>query len=396
MAKVLDRISLLAQSNRQAYTPLAGPRAFRLLELHPGEFDDPIEVTLTSYHDYATAPVYHAVSYCWGDVTDIVTDKCRCDGRDYKLTRSLHGALRRIRSPTEDIRLWADAICIDQSNDRERAQQVALMKDIFSRAGRVYVWLGEGDDHTEETVRTLREVAEKCYAQFCDLRDRQVGGQSMDAWLSKTLYRPENQQKFGAEKEDWDHWPKLIHLYSQSWFRRVWVIQEVQRCDDIEVLWGRDRISWDVVAFVARWVAHSHTDGQLPHYPTNAEEANMWRAAQNAHAVFLIQRQLTTCVDVPFLSVLRWSACFDASDKRDKIFAMLGYPAVSEDLDKSKMEGSKYKVSHAIDAGASLDRRSLSLTSIDLRHQQSRSQFELTTTNRTTRSCLRSLYTRYM
>lgn len=348
MTKVLDRISLLAQSNKSIYERLTGPRAFRLLELEPGQFDDSIKVTLTAFDDLATAPDYHAVSYCWGDVTDIVSDKCFCNGLAYKLTRSLHGALRRVRSTNGVVRLWADAICIDQSNDQERAQQVALMKVIFSRAERVYVWLGEGNSHTSETVKTLREVAEKSYAEYCKHKGRSASAALMDVWLATTMYIPEDRSRANADKSDWQYWPKLLPMYSQPWFRRVWVIQEVQRCDDIEVLWGQERVSWEIVAFVAKWVAHSHTDGSLPHYATNAEEANMWRAAQNAHAVFLIQRQLRTCVDVPFLSVLRWSACFDASDPRDKIFAMLGYPAISEDRNRANKKTSRNAVSHML------------------------------------------------
>jgi hypothetical protein len=40
--------------------------------------------------------------------------------------------------------LWADQICIDQSNLDERSQQVLLMKKIYENALTVFVYLGEG------------------------------------------------------------------------------------------------------------------------------------------------------------------------------------------------------------------------------------------------------------
>jgi hypothetical protein len=38
--------------------------------------------------------------------------------------------------------LWIDAICIDQSNLKERNRQVAQMRDVYTNAESVIVWLG--------------------------------------------------------------------------------------------------------------------------------------------------------------------------------------------------------------------------------------------------------------
>jgi hypothetical protein len=39
--------------------------------------------------------------------------------------------------------LWADAVCIDQSNVHERTEQVAMMGAIYSGASCTLVWLSE-------------------------------------------------------------------------------------------------------------------------------------------------------------------------------------------------------------------------------------------------------------
>jgi hypothetical protein len=41
------------------------------------------------------------------------------------------------------VRLWIDAICINQADLDERKQQVQLMRDVYSGASRVVVWLRE-------------------------------------------------------------------------------------------------------------------------------------------------------------------------------------------------------------------------------------------------------------
>lgn len=40
---------------------------------------------------------------------------------------------------------WTDAICIDQSNVQEHKHQVQMMRQIYSRAESVIVWLGAAD-----------------------------------------------------------------------------------------------------------------------------------------------------------------------------------------------------------------------------------------------------------
>lgn len=38
--------------------------------------------------------------------------------------------------------IWIDAICIDQTDENEKAMQIPLMSEIYKRAYQVNVWLG--------------------------------------------------------------------------------------------------------------------------------------------------------------------------------------------------------------------------------------------------------------
>jgi hypothetical protein len=59
------------------------------------------------------------------------------------MTKNLYSALLRLRHSETDRTLWVDALCINQSDLDEKGQQVSLMREIFKRAGKVTMWLGE-------------------------------------------------------------------------------------------------------------------------------------------------------------------------------------------------------------------------------------------------------------
>ncbi|KAK6218473.1 Ankyrin and HET domain-containing protein [Colletotrichum tabaci] len=74
-----------------------------------------------------------------------------------KVTRSLATALRYLRSQDQGVILWADSICIDQSNAAEKNVQVALMGDIYRTAECVRIWLGEDDQDTAQAMQLVND-----------------------------------------------------------------------------------------------------------------------------------------------------------------------------------------------------------------------------------------------
>jgi Heterokaryon incompatibility protein (HET) len=70
------------------------------------------------------------------------------NGEAVLIRKSLSNALSRVfnhlESKSREPRyVWADAICIDQSNDVEKAAQVAIMCEIYQKSHQVIVYLGE-------------------------------------------------------------------------------------------------------------------------------------------------------------------------------------------------------------------------------------------------------------
>ncbi|KAF2147007.1 uncharacterized protein K452DRAFT_218122, partial [Aplosporella prunicola CBS 121167] len=127
------------------YEPLPGTdqKHIRLLQLLPGCEEDPVRCSIQAEH-IDNVPRYEAVSYVWGDRSD--TAEVLCHGMPLSVPANLVDALQRFRKKTDPRMLWADAICIDQKNIKERGEQVPLMGKIFEGAKRVLVWLGRGED----------------------------------------------------------------------------------------------------------------------------------------------------------------------------------------------------------------------------------------------------------
>ncbi|KAL9036760.1 MAG: hypothetical protein Q9180_004109 [Flavoplaca navasiana] len=88
---------------------------------------------------------YTALSYVWGDATD--RQDILLDGHRFSVARSLYNALSHLRDALEvekrELHIWADAICINQDDQEERAREVKKMGLIYSQCFSDTAWLGD-------------------------------------------------------------------------------------------------------------------------------------------------------------------------------------------------------------------------------------------------------------
>ena len=67
--------------------------------------------------------------------------------------------------------VWADGICINQGDVHEKEAQVQLMGDIYSKAEKTIVWLGEEADGSNAVPGLLEHVAANYRQQKPDSRE---------------------------------------------------------------------------------------------------------------------------------------------------------------------------------------------------------------------------------
>ena len=69
--------------------------------------------------------------------------------------------------------MWIDALCINQDDLDERADQVCFMADIYETAWRVVIWLGEDKGHATIGKKLLERAG---YYARVELMERMVTG----------------------------------------------------------------------------------------------------------------------------------------------------------------------------------------------------------------------------
>ena len=77
------------------------------------------------------------------------------------VTGNLFRALSRFRRSAQSLLLWVDAICINQKDNIEKLHQIDLMRDVYSSADQVVMWLGEpdtGDTAPAQKIQTSHEM----------------------------------------------------------------------------------------------------------------------------------------------------------------------------------------------------------------------------------------------
>lgn len=136
------------------------PKQFsiRLIKLHPARTSD-ADIVIELFKNDTERPLYDAVSWCWGKGGRIRPVRARCDGGDYclRISENLESALRHLRLTDKFRTLWVDAICIDQVNSVEKNKQVPMMSEIYGKAQRVCVWLGDGDGNSARAIKFIKK-----------------------------------------------------------------------------------------------------------------------------------------------------------------------------------------------------------------------------------------------
>lgn len=213
----------LNQAVDHVYAPLSQPTEIRIAIIEPAmKQDAPLRFSFRQACLDDLEGRYEAVSYVWGEPILSFPVYHVEDGSQLPVTQNLDRALRRLRHRLDPRWLWADAICIDQRNDGEKAIQIPLMIDIFRGAKKVLAWLHQGDESLERGMRFLDYLSRRLRKSIADTEDEPTEkGDDMARKLEEVA--------------------KFLDL---PYFRRIWVIQEVVFSLDVTLICGKAELSW--------------------------------------------------------------------------------------------------------------------------------------------------------
>lgn len=248
-------------------------------------------------------PPYEAMSYTWGRKEK--TRTIYINNKPFRTTENVYNLLYD-RSPIWSTRtIWLDYVCINQDDDDEKSVQTQMMRDIYKLASRVTVWLGDALD-SRAALNMLTEMAK---------------------WLHKRQYELYTAYTREQGTKRWLAFNKLI---SHAYFSRVWMIQEVAVNKTLFVVYGTELLPWDLLAAVmTRLHSSIVVISTMDDYMASNDLTPIMKAIKGAELLWTVRQFIQDPTEarkvkgqIRELVTASWD--FEATDPRDKIFALVG------------------------------------------------------------------------
>ncbi len=261
------------------YSPLSVAEAeIRLLKLEPevSSLEDDIVCELN--HESLTGPPpYVALSYNWGNPT--VTKNITVSGKTVSITCNLDLALRHLRRAGH-LLVWADAVCINQSDLDERSIQVQRMLAVYGRAEKVIAWLGTHENQSEDVLSFLIQYQRRGH----------LNGIADVPWGSIDLF------------------------FQRPYWERAWIVQELSVADQLQVMCGPKLCDFKALERFSRELAANSMAGN-----TIVRSANF----QHFRQLCQIRGSVQKFEPIAMMELLSRTRGVKATDIRDKIFALI-------------------------------------------------------------------------
>jgi Heterokaryon incompatibility protein (HET) len=327
-------------------------REIRLLKIENGEGDSSNEGEINCKLTYHTLDelarnhlneegvLYIALSYAWGDFD--ISHTIKCDGQDLAVSKTLYSAIICLskKVPIDDpkrkipeVSVWIDAICINQSDVVEKANQVRMMKTIYGQAVAVLGWLGEEEEADRRSLEFMRKIVRTLEIQDkyqdhteATVADDEVELQPASGSSPAVVADPEYSAIFADSRlpldlpdADSSEWDDFLHLIEKPWFSRVWIIQEFVAAKYFEFLCGGTLIEAKQVFEPINMLLRSQTFcAQITTFRSTK------RRLTNSHKLRVLKQKMKTKTHQSLLAILAETVNFEAKDPRDKVFAVLG------------------------------------------------------------------------
>ncbi|KAK5126974.1 hypothetical protein LTR85_008332 [Meristemomyces frigidus] len=295
----------------QPYRALdSAKRQIRLIKLLPpeGQADAVSLKCLIKTQSLDSTSKYDAISYSWGSAED--PRVINVGGQQIPITKNLHAALTTLQQTNAAKGwLWIDAISINQEDIQERNAQVPLMKDIFSRAETVHVWLGPETSCTTLAIQRLNDI------YFGRLRGRAIPeGNEGAAFLSA-----------------------LEGLTQCLWWRRVWVVQEavlgkapIAHCGSVALPFI------NLTQAISTLYTHAMVDSTKGLDATLVSHPQVWNALFDIYRIYneITAETVKSLIDDDIVDQIGNLAYCDATNPRDYVYGLLGLlpPAVATSI----------------------------------------------------------------
>ncbi|KAI1125413.1 heterokaryon incompatibility protein-domain-containing protein [Nemania abortiva] len=312
--------NLPRSGNEIEYRPLSTHRnEIRLLVLEPAARpNDPIQCRLEyvsldqANHDFV------ALSYTWGDTVHRNNVKqVMLDGRWWAVTANLYRALVELRRRGY-LTVWADRLCINQSDFEERSQMVLRMGVIYRSAKSVVSFLDASDPSdpvwaalvSSLISRVLQELKAWTPTGKDGKRIKIPVGGNLESKMAACTddmcataianLRVEEQQRLA-----------LIRLLHHEYWLRVWIIQEISMNVRLQIIWAQNVFDLSELAIVLRALSRVEGIGSL-------------KARRHVQQLADIRKSQLELRSLSLVEALHRCNQAQATLPQDRLFALLG------------------------------------------------------------------------
>lgn len=287
-------------------------KEIRVLDVQPFTSDGMVQCSVR-HVSLLDDPIsnYEAVSYVWslikGDPVCI-----KLDGHTISVPPAAEDVLKNLRHPAKKRVLWVDAICINQEDMEERASQVALMGEVYSKTACTVIWLGAADDSTSMAFTSLGILYKQLVEETDNCRN-----------LRKALYGSTNSFQYSpSDLPENVNFSAIQAMFRRPWFTRRWIVQESALAPKGVVYCGRNSMDMLQLFRSAVWIQHKQhklpfdldAEGGLlnaSYMSAYVDHEEGWFSARHGQKVFLAD-------------LFRYFRTFNVTEPRDAVYALLG------------------------------------------------------------------------
>lgn len=305
--------SIQVPSPQYSHAPLPpDPTAFRLLQLDTTSAGVSYDIVSSNLKN---PPPYEAISYRWG--SDKIFDTIRVGASYLGITKSVHAILKALAPEAGGSRyLWIDFVCINQKDAFEKDSQIPLMRDVYGKASQVIAFIDEAPQNDGELVAQILPVLSQ-HLQAIFAAHAGLGGP------------PENPLQAFPEAGK-----AFQTLMTNSYWTRVWIIQELVMANKLCIHYGGTVIDWQAFSS-ATWACRSLFDGVWAITFESSEPGQFARSARGSNLIgnILDLREMIhdDKKELPLADVVLLSSQSLATNPEDKVNALVGLSTSRDD-----------------------------------------------------------------
>jgi Heterokaryon incompatibility protein (HET) len=341
------------------YRPLnTGSKSIRLLDVSKRYgFVRGSQFTTCMMREFSidSCPNYSALSYVWGRSEGSIP--FLVDGFKVAITPNLFAALHEIHQKRMANWLWVDALCINQSDNEEKSKAVQQMRFVYQRAESVIARLEIDESPKSNVLEYVRLISEAVMVKMpfktshltesldstgassrttCHQSDLDI---NLDQLMESLSSNSDLVESIVSTIFQFQYRDSIKAFLEQNIWRRIWILQEFASAESLFLLHRQNTlplkyffIIWAVLYYYAQGPRQEFTLAEsLDNVKAMAPlllHSTVWQKGRQRRSL---------------LELLRATGRFQATDPRDKVFALLGIAKDTEELDLYPDYSKSYK-----------------------------------------------------